>query len=421
MKICEKVKQEQNNILNAPIVKIPDTIVDIFKSGGNLKIKSKSGNKIHIKKENRGKFTDYCGGSVTSECIARGKRSSNPAIRKRATFAANARKWKHQMGGSLNYIEWEQMTPEQKQTYRTNRAKANLNSGNLWEALMSYVGSRDPENPNVNQMIVDVPLPGKVNMSLYKNAKTVLKGAQQDEGFVNFVDRLVSGKVNPQDIGVRKTPNFEIVDLHSETIPKGMIQGKSAPIVRYPMSEEGLTMRTVRPMRLENPITTEEEAAAARDYLKEIEAASKKKVGRPAGSKNKPKQPKEEVTKIDNNRQAQVTATERYHDKRTYSKKQRTADKYARAMESEDARPINAGQSVTRNRAFETDWKDLGKYKEYKPDSIRIERSLAKYDKGSYGYKQALARKKQLVERYRREKKFLKGGTLNGLGRFIFQ
>ena len=55
----------------------------------------KKGGKIHIKKENRGKFTDYCGGKVTSECIARGKASSNPAIRKRATFAANARKWKH--------------------------------------------------------------------------------------------------------------------------------------------------------------------------------------------------------------------------------------------------------------------------------------------------------------------------------------
>ena len=51
---------------------------------------AKSG--IHIKKANRGKFTDYCGGKVTSECIARGKASSNPAIRKRATFAANSRK-----------------------------------------------------------------------------------------------------------------------------------------------------------------------------------------------------------------------------------------------------------------------------------------------------------------------------------------
>ena len=61
----------------------------------------KNGSGIHIKKENRGKFTDYCGGKVTSECIAKGKRSSNPAIRKRATFAANARKWKHEDGGRV--------------------------------------------------------------------------------------------------------------------------------------------------------------------------------------------------------------------------------------------------------------------------------------------------------------------------------
>lgn len=62
----------------------------------------KDGGGIHIKKKNRGKFTEYCGGKVTSECIARGKRSSSPTIRKRATFAANARKWKHEDGGPLN-------------------------------------------------------------------------------------------------------------------------------------------------------------------------------------------------------------------------------------------------------------------------------------------------------------------------------
>ena len=59
----------------------------------------KNGSGIHIKKKNRGKFTDYCGGKVTSECIAKGKKSPNAAIRKRATFAANARKWKHKKGG----------------------------------------------------------------------------------------------------------------------------------------------------------------------------------------------------------------------------------------------------------------------------------------------------------------------------------
>jgi hypothetical protein len=47
---------------------------------------------IHIKKKNRNKFTNYCGGEVTAECIARGKHSSTPVTRKRATFAANARK-----------------------------------------------------------------------------------------------------------------------------------------------------------------------------------------------------------------------------------------------------------------------------------------------------------------------------------------
>lgn len=50
----------------------------------------KKGSKILIKKENRGLFTDYCGGKVTNECIQRGKNSSDPKIRKRATFADNA-------------------------------------------------------------------------------------------------------------------------------------------------------------------------------------------------------------------------------------------------------------------------------------------------------------------------------------------
>ena len=67
------------------------------------------GGEMHIKPENRGKFTKYCGGKVTSECIARGKRSSNPAVRKRATFAANARKWHHAFGGDLltHDAEWD--------------------------------------------------------------------------------------------------------------------------------------------------------------------------------------------------------------------------------------------------------------------------------------------------------------------------
>lgn len=59
----------------------------------------KKGGEIKIKKENVGSFTRYCGGNVTSECIRKGKNSPDPKIRKKATFAANAKKWKHKNGG----------------------------------------------------------------------------------------------------------------------------------------------------------------------------------------------------------------------------------------------------------------------------------------------------------------------------------
>ena len=58
---------------------------------------------IHIKKENRGSFTEYCGGKVTNECIRKAKNSPSSKIRKRAVFAENARGWakKHQEGGTI--------------------------------------------------------------------------------------------------------------------------------------------------------------------------------------------------------------------------------------------------------------------------------------------------------------------------------
>ena len=80
----------QNAIAPAQEQTLTVSPMNTFKDGGG----------IHIKKANRGKFTEYCGGKVTSACIAKGKRSSSPAVRKRATFAANARKW-HADGGYM--------------------------------------------------------------------------------------------------------------------------------------------------------------------------------------------------------------------------------------------------------------------------------------------------------------------------------
>jgi len=54
---------------------------------------------IHIKPENKGKFTAHCKnkgfGNVTTACIEEGLASKSAGVRKMANFARNARKWKH--------------------------------------------------------------------------------------------------------------------------------------------------------------------------------------------------------------------------------------------------------------------------------------------------------------------------------------
>lgn len=54
---------------------------------------------IHIKAANKGKLHADLGVAkgkkLTAAEISKAKHSSNPAERKRATFAQNARKWKH--------------------------------------------------------------------------------------------------------------------------------------------------------------------------------------------------------------------------------------------------------------------------------------------------------------------------------------
>lgn len=86
-----KTIQDNREIISEICTPYTQNTVDIFKKG----------NKIKIKKENRGKFTEYCNGKVTSECIQRGKNSPDPKIRKRATFADNVRHFKHKFGGQI--------------------------------------------------------------------------------------------------------------------------------------------------------------------------------------------------------------------------------------------------------------------------------------------------------------------------------
>jgi len=77
---------------------------DKYKSGG-----------IHIKPSKRGSFTAWCKshgyGGVTEECIRKGKASSSTAIRKKATFAKNARGWNKADGGPMNDEDKSNLMP----------------------------------------------------------------------------------------------------------------------------------------------------------------------------------------------------------------------------------------------------------------------------------------------------------------------
>ena len=61
-----------------------------------------NGSGIHIKKENRGKFTETKRrtGKTTEELT----HSKNPLTRKRAIFAQNSRKFKHMNGGNIYLV-----------------------------------------------------------------------------------------------------------------------------------------------------------------------------------------------------------------------------------------------------------------------------------------------------------------------------
>ena len=109
---------------------------------------NKKGNKICIKKENKGKFTEYCGGNVTDACIQKGKNSSNPKIRKRATFAANARTWnhvqKHQLGGLVKFLNLPKLIskikgirPLKNQNFLDSSEYCQLQLQKIWEEANS--------------------------------------------------------------------------------------------------------------------------------------------------------------------------------------------------------------------------------------------------------------------------------------------
>jgi hypothetical protein len=74
---------------------------------GGYVTKYKEGGKIHIKPENKGKFTAAAkragmGVQAYAKKVLANKSAHSPTLVKRANFARNAAKWKHQDGGYVN-------------------------------------------------------------------------------------------------------------------------------------------------------------------------------------------------------------------------------------------------------------------------------------------------------------------------------
>lgn len=85
-----------NNAENIGTTQMQNLLANYAAFGGPL---FAEGGRIHIKPENRGKFTETKRrtGKTTEELT----HSKNPVTRKRAIFAQNARKWHHAFGGDL--------------------------------------------------------------------------------------------------------------------------------------------------------------------------------------------------------------------------------------------------------------------------------------------------------------------------------
>ena len=109
---------------------------------------AKSG--IKIKESNKGKFTEYCDGKVTQECIDKAKKSGNKKLIKRAVFAENARKWKHQNGGLIQKFQ-NPATPIKSWMSREDFLKAKANE----EQEFAHQYSLNRTNPDVPMVPVD--------------------------------------------------------------------------------------------------------------------------------------------------------------------------------------------------------------------------------------------------------------------------
>lgn len=165
----------------------------------------KKGSGIHIKKSHEGRFTEYCGGNVTEECIRRGKNSPDPKIRKQAVFAQNARKFKHQDGGSIYGASQIQTNANLSQQWKQQQEMAaqNFNQGIEQKKYLDEM-KRMQESQALGQSIGNtvVALMGRGMQTMVQNIKERRDGGE--EGQV---------KGNDQQITQQPTTSYQMPQL----------------------------------------------------------------------------------------------------------------------------------------------------------------------------------------------------------------
>ena len=194
-----------------------------FKKGGIFKYKDGG---IHIKPENKGKFnaTKERTGKSTEELT----HSKNPVTKKRAVFAQNAAKWKHELGGIFKYKKGGYL--KDKETYVTKDGKETKRG--LWSNVYlknkyqeGGLKSKSTEKHNLpEQEKIDIPNylfnlasgiaePGGTMKDFYDLTQSKTK-ADLYAGIAGVALPGVSGKLLSQTINfpVLK-PAFDIINL----------------------------------------------------------------------------------------------------------------------------------------------------------------------------------------------------------------
>lgn len=164
---------------------------------------------------------------------------------------------KHQSGGRTGfltpaeqrYLEWSKMTPEQQREYRTNRAKAHLQSGpnvtNFWEAFQTYIGNRDPENPHLNVGVINVVGTPMSSLSAVSTASRAMGGPKNVFSLTKLW-RMVNKRIG------RSLDSEEFSDLISNSsitsIRNAAIEtDNNFPIIRITEQEANDFINSLRP------------------------------------------------------------------------------------------------------------------------------------------------------------------------------